>query len=203
MKQNYLRLTRWYLCAQLLSWHELQGGATGAMCAPKPDETPVTRPLPPMCSILQNSDKTMVLPGLPTIEPLRLIKANPWPVSCFEFGLKLKTTLSIFQRVLKFGVSKQEKVKGYPWVETQINSAIEHINVTQDWNTHCKQNCFIFWGQISYGKWCWYIHMEQKARPSGSGTQNSNDWISSMDKNFFGYTECFTIWPKFQLHYRD
>ena len=31
--------------------------------------------------------------------------------------------------VLKFAVSKQEKVKVYPWVSTQVNSASEQINV--------------------------------------------------------------------------
>ena len=31
--------------------------------------------------------------------------------------------------VLKFAVSKQEKVKDYPWVSTQVNSASEQINV--------------------------------------------------------------------------
>ena len=31
--------------------------------------------------------------------------------------------------VLKFAVSKQEKVKDYPWVSTQVNSASGQINV--------------------------------------------------------------------------
>ena len=32
--------------------------------------------------------------------------------------------------MLKFAVSKQEKVKDQPWVVTQVNSELEHINVT-------------------------------------------------------------------------
>ena len=36
----------------------------------------------------------------------------------------------IFRMVLKFAVSKQEKLKDYPWVETQVNSALWHINFT-------------------------------------------------------------------------
>ena len=32
---------------------------------------------------------------------------------------------------LKFAVSKQEKFKDYPWVETPVNSALGHINVTK------------------------------------------------------------------------
>ena len=33
--------------------------------------------------------------------------------------------------VLELAVWKQEKVKGYPSVETQVNSARGHINVTE------------------------------------------------------------------------
>ena len=32
--------------------------------------------------------------------------------------------------VLKITVSKQEKLKNHPWVETQVNSALWYINVT-------------------------------------------------------------------------
>ena len=31
--------------------------------------------------------------------------------------------------VLKFAVSKQEKVKDYTWVETLVNSALGHRNI--------------------------------------------------------------------------
>ena len=41
--------------------------------------------------------------------------------------------------VLKFAVSKQEKVKYYPWVETQVNSSLGHINVSQALNRHVRE----------------------------------------------------------------
>ena len=39
----------------------------------------------------------------------------------------------LFWTLLKFAVSKQEKVKDYPLFEFQVNSAFGHINVTQGW----------------------------------------------------------------------
>ena len=36
-----------------------------------------------------------------------------------------------FLMVVEFAVSKQEKVKDYPWVEIQVNSALRLISVTK------------------------------------------------------------------------
>ena len=38
----------------------------------------------------------------------------------------------MFWTVLKYPVSKQEKVEDHPWVETQVNSSIGHINALID-----------------------------------------------------------------------
>ena len=40
---------------------------------------------------------------------------------------KLEIVLDLIQ---KCSFSKQEKVKDYPWVKTQVNSSLGHINVT-------------------------------------------------------------------------
>ena len=60
--------------------------------------------------------------------------AGIWPsFLVYLFGLLkgfyIHTRLSLIL-VQKCSASIQEKVKDYPWVETQVNSAIGHVNVT-------------------------------------------------------------------------
>ena len=55
----------------------------------------------------------------------------------------------MFLTVLKLAVSKKEKLKDYPWVETQVNSEVEHINVTHVMTyfaSGSRRGCRWWWG---------------------------------------------------------
>ena len=85
------------------------------------------------------------------------LKGNPWlflvlklqtlePSKKLDLNCHLSTYLDLqgylyqfFSILIQCSVSKQEKVKDYSWVETQVNLAIGHINVTYDQCNECRE----------------------------------------------------------------